>query len=1160
MRNGAWCPIQTFAVLLLSLGVLTCTEESNPYDVPDAAEIVWGDEVPADGASIPFFTTTTINGKILLSEHVNRLTVVTPGNMAEPSDTLEFDGATRGWPTFSFRASFADTGAKMITATGLLSNGDSIRADRLVYVHSPLNPRDIDAGIGSLVELRTDPVGDDVTYVWDLYFTNEILSKKSGTNVVKYTIRSPAPDSGVLYVQEHERRSIGASFLITARDLTPPEITLIEAELSPTKDTVFLSRDRKTIRFEVTDNKELSVADVQVNGVDVPCSSGVCSYTLNFETTVVKDRNITITAADFAGNTSEMALVVRYDPSQGAEPYIDLGTKLDEQSRYTTTNDTVNLYGEIQNASGTWGLRVTRNAVVDTVLSVTSGTPFDFYRPVLSDTVEFLLALYPDTTARGNPITTKRFIAIKSAVDETPPDIEGFYVGTTLIGNTYTTSDSVITLRVQVKDQNSGVKTVYIQSKKVQDEGDGFYSAQVPLSHIPNGNTIHVIAENTYDSTTTESRTIYYNNPPEVTFRPADIAYVGRIVVDTFDIIDPDGDALTVTAERRFSDLVEQIEISPGLDRLVRWTPSTTGDYEYSITVEDNYDDGKPEVFRSGGRVYAAPADTNDPVDSTKFAIAYDFPDTLTAGLDSLFFIARTTPPFQSTKNSLVALLRTSAGQAIDTLDITDDTLVNWKPLSTDTGEHELYLKVITAGSGVTDSLVRGLTVIPRATVAFSGSLGEVAESDNTYNIGITMNRPVAVPVTVSVTTGGGNANRGADYTIADTSGTFASGQTQLNIPITIIDDQTRENEEEYIVFQLLGPSSQVDYSSSQYTLYIKDNDTGSTAIEQPKVFFTGNPQRVRETETTIHVGIALSKAPHEPVEVGIGTGGTAVLSEDYSLSSNSVRFEIGDSLEEVRVAVLVDGVCEKSSEYISLVLENPSGAEFGSVTEFRIEIDPNEQSLCSKNAVVVSGNCGGRYKKECENTDIRLIDTLEAHGYVVTQVFEGEFMGAGDPALTNSGVVFVSQSVRQQKIVEQLKGVAKPVVCATGLNDYSVLGLAQNATGSSEKEFLTIQPNNVIRNDLSAAREARILSGIQPVPWAIPAASATIVATLQGEPDHAAIFLYDPGVTLADGTKAASARAGFPMIEFEKSVPEYEAEWWNLLIEVLDWAASENE
>jgi hypothetical protein len=353
---------------------------------------------------------------------------------------------------------------------------------------------------------------------------------------------------------------------------------------------------------------------------------------------------------------------------------------------------------------------------------------------------------------------------------------------------------------------------------------------------------------------------------------------------------------------------------------------------------------------------------------------------------------------------------------------------------------------------------------------------------------------------------------------------------------------------------------SQVDYSTGQFILYIADNDTGSAAIEQPKVFFTGSSQRVRELDTTLQVEIALSKAPHEPVEVGIGTDGTAVLGEDYSLSSGLVRFEIGDSLEEVQVEIRADGVCEKSSESIRLTLENPSGAEVGAATELVIEIDSNEQHLCSKNALVISGNCGGRYKKECESIDIRLIDTLKAHGYAVTQIFEGEFMGATDPALASSGVVFVSQSVRQQKAAEQLKGAAKPVVCATGPRDYSVLGLAQNATGTSEKELLVMEPNGFIRNEPAVSRGVRILSGIQPVPWAKPAASATIVATLKGEPEHAAIFLYDPGSTLADGTKAASARAGFPMIEIEKNVPEYEAEWWKLLIEVLDWAASGNQ
>lgn len=1145
--------IQTTAVLLLSLTLFTCTDESNPYDVPEAAEIVWGDKTPAEGSSIPFFTGTAVNGKVLLPEHVKRVTITTSGNMAEGSDTLVFDAATRGWPTFTFRVSFPDTGSKMITATGLLSNGDSITADRRIYVHSPLNPPDIDTGIGARVELKTDPVGDDVTYVWDLYFADNVLPKKSSTNVVKYTIPSSAPDSGVLYVEssEHEQRSIGVSFMVTARDLTPPQISLIDAELSPSGEMVYLNRDRNTITFRVED-AEQSVADVRVNGTEASCLSGVCSYTPTFDATEVEERSITITAKDFAGNSSSKSFVVRYDPLQGSDPELRLMTKLDEQDRLSTTNRMVNIYGWVASAFGRkFGLKVLGES--DTVIQISE--EFDLTRSIAGDTVVFSLELYPDTTARGNWISRKQFTAIYSSVDETPPEIRGFYIGDTKIFDGHITPDSIMTLRVLVREDNSSVAGVDIESKAATHDGDGYYSAQVTLSHILEGNEVEVVARNEYNDTARGSITIKYNKPPEVVVKPAKTATIGETVTDTIVCSDPEGDDLAITIYREFSTPPDSVEVNRGPNDFLEWTPDAVGKYRYIVIANDGYEQLTVE---SPWRHVYEPRDTTEPVEPARFAMSWELEDTLTAALDSLSVVVRTEPAFQPARNGIVAELRTEQGELYKTLLIERDSLITWRPLDTDTGKYLLNLTVKTFEE-VTDSYSHPIRVIPKPSVAFSQLSGEAPESIGTYEIGIKMSRPLSGPVPVAVTVqAGGSATRAVDYTLSDTLRTFSPGQTQLTIPVGITDDQTQE-EDETIVFKLVpGLSDLVSYSREFHTLTIIDNDTGITAIEQPKVSFVTSGRRVREQDTVLGVEIALSKAAHEPVEVGIGVAGTAIASEDYHLSANRVRFEVGDTLAEIQITIVVDGVCEKASEDIRLMLENPSGAEFGSITDHQIQIDANEQHLCGKNALVISEGTG-RYKNEYDKIDGRLIDTLESRGYVVTRVSGGDLMGNPESVLADNGVVFVSQSVSKPRVIELLKDVSKPVVCASGSEDYSVLGIAQNV-GTSEKEFLVVHPNGTIRNELSTPQDVRILSGFQSVPWATPAASATVVATLKGEPDHAAIFLYESGATLADGTKAASARAGFPMIEIAGAAPEYEAEWWKLLVEVLDWAASENE
>ncbi len=99
---------------------------------------------------------------------------------------------------------------------------------------------------------------------------------------------------------------------------------------------------------------------------------------------------------------------------------------------------------------------------------------------------------------------------------------------------------------------------------------------------------------------------------------------------------------------------------------------------------------------------------------------------------------------------------------------------------------------------------VSASTVTPTLSVADARAHEGV---DTTLDFTVTLSHPASGPVTVAYATSDGSATAGADYTAASGTLTFAPGETEQTVAVTILDDAHDEGEETFTL-TLRNPSS----------------------------------------------------------------------------------------------------------------------------------------------------------------------------------------------------------------------------------------------------------------------------------------------------------------------------------------------------------------
>ncbi|MGB0460762.1 MAG: glycosyl hydrolase family 18 protein [Opitutales bacterium] len=208
----------------------------------------------------------------------------------------------------------------------------------------------------------------------------------------------------------------------------------------------------------------------------------------------------------------------------------------------------------------------------------------------------------------------------------------------------------------------------------------------------------------------------------------------------------------------------------------------------------------------------------------------------------------------------------------------------------------------------------------PTFTIA-DASIAEGNSGTTLLNFTITLNPAASGAVAVSYATANSSAEAGTDYTAANGTLDFTSGQTTRTLAISISGD-TDDEPNETFTLTLSNPTGGA-------LLGAKKTATGTIENDDAAPNFSVRDARVIEGENSnnkLYFKVSLDPAPQEALSVSYATSnGTAKAGSDYTATNGTLNIAIGQTTAFIEVPVSGD-TDRESNETLTLTLSNPSG------------------------------------------------------------------------------------------------------------------------------------------------------------------------------------------------------------------------------------------
>ena len=318
---------------------------------------------------------------------------------------------------------------------------------------------------------------------------------------------------------------------------------------------------------------------------------------------------------------------------------------------------------------------------------------------------------------------------------------------------------------------------------------------------------------------------------------------------------------------------------------------------------------------------------------------------------------------------------------------------------------NEILVLTLTSGTGYTvgSSNTHTLTITDndRPEVTFALASASIGEDAGTYDITVDIDPAPQADLTLNYDLGG-TAVAGEDYSIAS-SGTVAvtAGETSVNIPVVITDDNEDEGNET-ITLTLTGGTGYDVGNANIHTLTITDNDI------TPEAAFASASASVDEDAGAHNVIVNIVPAPQADLALSYDLGGTAVEGKDYSISSSgTVAVTAGTGSVNIPVMITDDNEDEEN-EIIVLTLTSGAGYEVGSVNTHTLTITDNDTT---PEAAFYSASASIAEDAGVHNVAVRVHPAPESDLILIYGV-EGSAKEEADYSITNSGTISVAAGV----------------------------------------------------------------------------------------------------------------------------------------------------
>lgn len=222
--------------------------------------------------------------------------------------------------------------------------------------------------------------------------------------------------------------------------------------------------------------------------------------------------------------------------------------------------------------------------------------------------------------------------------------------------------------------------------------------------------------------------------------------------------------------------------------------------------------------------------------------------------------------------------------------------------------------------------------------VAFTLANSNQGEEVSNADVEISLNYPLNVNLTVTVSQTGGTATEGVDYTFTDGTLSIPAGTTTTNTSISVLEDFQVEADET-VVLSLSSPSVGTIGANSSHTFSINDNDNFR------KANFALADSTNTEDESPIEIGVFLNArdlANTTEVYYSVSNGTALGDSVDYYLVSDTLTYVPGDTLETFAINIVDDGL-DENDETLLVTLTGGSNTTLGDTLVFTYTIQDND-------------------------------------------------------------------------------------------------------------------------------------------------------------------------------------------------------------------------
>lgn len=242
-------------------------------------------------------------------------------------------------------------------------------------------------------------------------------------------------------------------------------------------------------------------------------------------------------------------------------------------------------------------------------------------------------------------------------------------------------------------------------------------------------------------------------------------------------------------------------------------------------------------------------------------------------------------------------------------------------------------------------------------TIALQTNTLNVAESGQQVLVPIVRDGVTTESASIEYSTGDITAIAGEDYEPTSGTATFAPGETLLNIPVTILNDDLNEANEQFSFAIGNGTNAQVGLPrTTQITIEDNDQSTTESGIEFVQAVSTVQ-ENIGEVSITVQRTGDLSQAASVQYE----TFEDEARGQDFSAAAGTLNFGPGEAQQTFSITIQNDTLPE-IGEDIGLQLSNPQNAELGPQTIARIRIeDDDEHPFTVRSETVVESLGGGR-------------------------------------------------------------------------------------------------------------------------------------------------------------------------------------------------------